>query len=103
MLDHAIGLDAQTGFASRLRFEVCMNVHASRVEPDEERLAGFVLPVNEIKSRTEKLFVHRLHTLFGQRSRILALLLTPFAEAWLILSIVRVRRYALEYAARAKK
>ena len=42
MLDHAVGVDALAGLAERLLLQMGEDVHARRVEPDEERLVGLV-------------------------------------------------------------
>ena len=64
-LGHAVRVDAQAGLALRFRLEERVDVHAGRVEPAEERLAGLVLPVDEVERGAEELLVHRLHALLA--------------------------------------
>src|SRR5690606_32537171 len=47
--------------------------HAGRVEPDEERLVGLVLAVDEVLGGREKLLVDGLHALGVERAGILDL------------------------------
>jgi len=47
------------------------DVHSRRVEPAEERLAGLVLAIHEIKRRRHKFLIHRFHALRRQRACIL--------------------------------
>src|SRR5262245_50938279 len=44
------------------------DVHACAIEVTEPRLLCRVLTINEIERRREKLFVHSLHSLLGQRA-----------------------------------
>src|SRR5258707_5465311 len=46
------------------------NVHSRRVEPAEERLAGLVLAVHEIKRSRQKFLVYCLHALNRERAGI---------------------------------
>src|SRR4051794_3062680 len=58
--------------------------------------------VDEVHGGAEKLLVHRLHALPGQRAGILAALLAPGAESRIFAGGVGERRRAAEHAARTK-
>src|SRR5258707_12469793 len=78
------------------------DVHAGRVEPDEERLAVADGAVDEVRRGLEKLFVDRLHALLGERPGVLAFLLAPGTEAGIVARRVGCCRDALENAARTE-
>src|SRR5438874_4872611 len=80
MLDHAVRVEAETGLSLGLRLEAGPDVHPARVEPREERLLLLVRAVDEVERRLQKLLVHRLHALFGERAGDFAVLLAPFAK-----------------------
>ena len=84
MLDHAVGIEAEPGLALRLGLEPGPDVHAARIEPDEKWLLVAVRPVDEVGRGIEKLPVDRLHALLGERAGVLAFLLAPWAEAWIV-------------------
>src|SRR5262245_60123916 len=71
MLGHSIGLDTLAGLAVALGLEMREDMHPSGVEPDEERLVGLVLPVDEILGGRQELLVDRFHALRVQRACIL--------------------------------
>src|SRR5262249_55087134 len=102
MLHHAIRIDAEPGLALGRRLEPGPDVHARRVEPDEERLAVAHGAVDELRCGLQELFVDRLHALLGERAGVLAFLLAPRAEAWIGARGVRCARNALENAARTE-
>ena len=77
-------------------------MHARRVEPAEERLAGGLLPLHVVDGRGRGLVVDRFHALLGQRTGILDGLLADLAEAGIDGWIVAVGRLASQHAARAE-
>ena len=79
-----------------------LDVHAGRVEPDEERLVSLVALVDEVHCAGQELLVHRLHALFGQRAGVLDGLLAHPAKARILGGIVLVRREGVQDAARAE-
>ena len=83
--------------------EMRHDVHARRVEPEEERLAVGLGLVDELERVIEDLVVDRLHPLRIERPGVLDLLLADLAPAWLIGRIVDVGRPAVEHVARADR
>ena len=73
MLDHAVGMNALAGLADALRLEMGEDMHAGRVEPDEERLVRPVLAVDEVLGRREELLVDGFHALGVERPGVLDL------------------------------
>ncbi len=57
------------------------DVHARGGRPYKERLPRLVGAIYKVDSSLEKLFVNSLHSLAGERARVLAFLFTDFAEA----------------------
>lgn len=55
------------------RLDMCSEMHARAVPPDEEGRACLVLARNEILGRSKGLLVNRFHPLFGERAGILDL------------------------------
>ena len=102
MLDHAVGIDAEPGLALRLGLEAGPDVHAARIEPDEERLLVPVRAVDEVDRGLEEFLVDRLHALLGERPGVLAFLLAPGAEAGIVAGRVGGGRDAFHDAARAE-
>src|SRR5688572_22531455 len=76
-----------------------VNMHSRRVEPNEERLAGFVLPVDEIEGGIQKFFVNSFHTLFCQGPCIFDGLFADTAKAWIFGSVVLRAGFTPEHAA----
>src|SRR5213594_3106630 len=72
VLDHAIGCDPETGLAYTLLFQMREDVHAGRVPPDEEWLAGLRIVFHEAQRSLAELLVYCLHALDGQRAGVLA-------------------------------
>src|SRR5262245_10106695 len=60
VLDHPVGIKPQTGLSLRFGFQMSEDMHARAVEPDEERLAGLLLAIDEIERPGKKLLVDRL-------------------------------------------
>src|SRR5262245_35147190 len=102
MLHHAIRIDAEPRPSLRFGLEMRPDVHAGRIEPDEERLAVVLRAIDEIKRRLEEFLVDRLHALFGERTGVLASLFAPGAKAWIIAWRVGRRGKAFQDAARTK-
>ena len=95
MLHHAVGIDAEPGLALGRGLEAGPDVHAGRIEPDEERLLVPVCAVDEVERGLEEFLVDRLHALLGERPGILAFLLAPWAEARVVTGRVGGGREAL--------
>ena len=102
VLDHAVGIDAETGLAFAFLLQMREDVHAGGVPPDEERLVGLLGAFHELERTGGDFLVHRLHALLGQRAGVLDRLLADLAEARVIGRIVLVRREAVQDAARAE-
>ena len=77
-----------------------MQVHVRHVHPDEERLAGRVLPLDEVLRRRRRLVVDRLHALLRERAGILDPLLADASPARLLGGVVLVGRPRVDHAAR---
>ena len=104
MLEHAVDILAvAVGITpAMIGADVGTQMHARRVEPAEERLAGGLLSLHEVDGRGRGLVVDRLHPLLGQRTGILDGLLADLAEARIDRGIVAVGRLALQDAARTE-
>ena len=102
VLDHAVGLDSKPGLALGFLFQMGEDVHAGRVEPDEERLSRLRIFVHETHCRVEELLVHGFHALQGQVAGVFALLLAHLAESRIHGGIVLVGSEAVEYATRTE-
>ena len=74
VVDHGVVVRAlpAAGLADALRLGVGAEVHVGEVHPDEERLAGLVLPLDEVHGPGGDVVVDRLHPLLGQRAGVLA-------------------------------
>ena len=103
-LRHAGLLDAPAvlGRAHRLVLvgEVGDDVHAGRVEPEEERLAVALGLVDELERVGQDLVVDRLHPLRIERAGVLDLLLADLAPARLDGRVVLVGGPAVDHVAR---
>jgi hypothetical protein len=77
-------------------------MHAGRVEPDEERLARRLLSLHVVDRRGRGLVVDGFHPLLGQRTGILDGLLADLAEPRIDRGIVAIGRLAPQHAARAE-
>ena len=77
-------------------------VHVGKVDPDEGRLAGLVLPLNEFHGPSSDVVVDRFHSLPGQRTCVLADLFADLTEPRIHRRIVDSRGLAVQHAARAK-
>ena len=76
------------------------DVHARRVQPDEERLALLLRLVDELERVLADLVVDRLHPLWVERPGVLDLLLADLAPARVDVRIVDVVRVTVEHVAR---
>ena len=77
-------------------------VHVRGVEPHEPRLAGLVLPLDEVRGRGHEFVVAGLHALLRERAGVLDLLLADLAPARLHRLVVLVGRPAMHDATRAE-
>ena len=104
VLEHAVDVLAVAVLvaAAMLGPDVRAQVHAGRVEPDEERLARSPLPLHVVDGRSRGLVVDRLHALLGERAGVLDGLLADLAEARIDGGVVPVGRLAAQDAARAE-
>ena len=71
-LEHAgtvetVFLEVSLGFG----FQVCPKMHPGRIKPDHEGLTGLVGALHEVQGQLQDLFVDGLHTLLGERPRVL--------------------------------
>src|SRR5262249_35575807 len=97
-----VRIDAKPGHSLGRGLEPGPDVHAGRIEPDEERLAVADRAVDELRRGLDKLFVDRLLALPGERAGVLAFLLAPRAEAGIVARRVGGGGDALEHAARTE-
>ena len=103
VLDHAVGVDSETGLAFRLLLQVREDVHAGGVPPDEEGLVGLLGTLHEVEGLGGDFFVDGFHALLGQRAGVLDRLLADFAEARIIRRVIHVRRVAVQHATRSER
>ena len=85
-----------------LRLGVGEQVHVGSVQPNKERLAVFVLALDEIRGGGDEFVVAGLHALFRQRPSVLDLLLADSSPTRLFGRIVRIGGPAMQHAARTK-
>ena len=71
VLGHAVRVDTLAGHALGSFLQMRPDVHASAVEPDEERLARRVGTVHEVERAVEDFLVDRLHPLLRQGAGVL--------------------------------
>ena len=99
---HAVGIQAIARAVLVLRAQPRPHVHAGRVVPDEERLAGLDGALHEIQRAGEELLVHGLHALARDRTGVLDRLLADTPEARIDRRVIDVRGLAAQRAARAE-
>ena len=82
VVDHRVVILAlpPAGLADALRLGVRAEVHVGEVHPEEERLVGLRLPLDEVDGPVGDVVVDRLHPLLGQRAGVLDRLLADLAE-----------------------
>ena len=66
MFNHAVCVNPEAGFALGLFFEVCPDVHARAVPPEEKRFIGFFGAIHEVEGLGINLFINGFHPLLGQ-------------------------------------
>ena len=76
VLDHAIGIEANSGLSFRLLLEMGPDVHACRVEPKEEWFFIFDRSINEFYRRVVNFLIDGRHPLGRQRPGVFNLLRT---------------------------
>ena len=103
VIDHRImiGRLPTPGLSEARFFRMRKQMHVRGVEPDKEWLAGAVLPLDEILGGIDEFFIAGFHTLGGQRSGVLDLLLAYLAPALLLRRVVLILCPGMNYAARA--
>ena len=103
VVDHHVVVCAlpAAGLADALGLGVGPEVHVGEVHPDEERLVGLRLPLDEVDGAGGDVVVDRLHPLLGQRAGVLDRLLADLAESRVDRRVVDVGGLAVEHAPRA--
>src|SRR3984885_7063314 len=88
--------------AQRLVFgrKVSDDVHARRIEPEEERLVVGLGLVDELQGKVADFIVHSFHPLGIERSRVFDLLLADLAPAWIHGGVVDIGRITVDHVAR---
>src|SRR6476660_8755190 len=81
------------------RLGVSEQVHVSRIQPDKERLAVFVLALDQIGGRGDEFVVAGLHALFRQRPGVFDPLLADASPTRLFRGIVLIGRPAMQHTA----
>src|SRR5262249_22630482 len=76
--------------------------HPGGVEPAEEWLVVRVRFVHELQSTVEEFFIHRLHSLHGQRSGVLDFLFADFSEYGINRRVIGNRRPTVKDATRTE-
>ena len=74
VVDHGVVIRALPSprLADALRLGMGAEVHVGRIHPDKERLAGVLLPLDEVHGTVGDVVVDRYHPLLGQRAGVLA-------------------------------
>jgi hypothetical protein len=70
VLNHPVGVEAQTGLSQIFLLHVGEVMHPSCVEPAKERFVRLGRAVEEVLGKTKHLFIDRFHTFLGQRARV---------------------------------
>ena len=104
MVDHGVGIFTHppAGLALALRLDVRAEVHVREVHPQEDRLAGRLLTLDEVHGPVGDVVVDRLHPLLGQRAGVLDDLLADLAEPRVHGRVIRVAGLRVQHTARAK-
>ena len=104
VVDHrvVVGRLPLPGLAQARLLGVREEVHVSRVQPHEPRLAGLVLALDEVARGGDKFVVAGFHALLGQRAGVLDLLLADLAPARLDRLVVLVGGPGVHHAARSE-
>jgi hypothetical protein len=73
MIDHHVMIDAlpPPRLADALRLGMNAQVYMGKIHPEEERLAGLLHPIDEIRRARRNVVVDRFHALTCQRTGIL--------------------------------
>jgi hypothetical protein len=77
-------------------------MHPAWIEPHKEGLLVAVCPIDEIRRSCQEFLVDCFHALFGERTSIFALLLTPGTEPGIVARRVGRDCSALHHATRPK-
>ena len=96
---------AVLGVAQRfvLRRQMRDDVHAGRIEPQEERLVVGLGLVDELQREVADFVVHGFHPLGIKRAGILDPLFADLAPAWVHGGVVHVGRIRMEHVARTDR
>src|SRR5215510_16484982 len=85
-----------------LRPHMCAEVHASGIEPAEERRTRPHLTLHEIDCRRRRFIVDGFHALPGERAGVFDGLSADPAPAWLLGGVIPIRCLATQHAPWAK-
>ena len=102
MLDHAVGIEPDSGDPVGGLLKVSPDMHTGGAEPDEKRLLVGDSLVHELGSASKKLLINAGHTLTSERASIFDLLLAHLAPPRLNRSIVLVRCPTMKDATRSE-
>src|SRR5262245_34869872 len=78
---------------------MCEDVHPGRVHVAEPWHILFCLPIYEIESPCEELFIYGFHTLLWKRSGIFYCLFANFSKLWIHCCVVFAGGFAFQYTA----
>ncbi len=104
VVDHRVVVFAlpAAGLADALRLGVRAEVHVGEIHPEEQRLAGLVLPLDEIHGTRRRCRRRWSPSASWSAAGVLDRLLADLAEARIDRRVVRVGRLAVQHAARAE-
>src|SRR5438876_8794755 len=74
MLDHSVGIDAESGLALAFFLQVRPDMHACRVPSEEERLVRLLCLFKVVERSFGEFLINRFHPLFVERTGALDLL-----------------------------
>jgi hypothetical protein len=100
---HPVGVPAQPGLVPPPVRQARPDVHAGGVVPQQERPAGLVGTVDEVKRAGQQVVLDSLHPLAGQRPRIGDGLAADPAEAFVLGRVVGLAGPAVQHPPRGKQ
>ncbi len=95
-----VGALEATRLTDALRLRLGAEVHVRKVHPQEDRLVGLDLPLDEVRRPSGDVIVDGLHPLLGQRAGVLDGLLANLSRPRLHGFVVFVRSLAVQHATR---